>query len=262
MNGANTSSISAPLSATMSLSARVHDRVDDDRPHAGLRVGVSDARSGAVRLLVVVDERDAERVEVDAVELRQHAVADRLGGDAGAVGDVEDRSAHDRVPLLLRHRKCTRTQPSGKRTLVSPCTNPENWPLRADVLQSCALPRISNQAGSCRAALLAASADDSQLSGDSLERSGALARSAAHVRSRQGRRQERLARRDDRQSRQARRLGAGRLRDHGGRVPAVHRAERPGRAHPRAPRDARRRRRRCADRRPARRFAAGSSRRR
>src|SRR6476646_10774380 len=51
------------------------------------------------------------------------------------------------------------------------------------------------------------------------ERSGALARRVAHVRSRQGRRQERLARRDDRQPRPARRLGAGWLRDDGGCVP-------------------------------------------
>src|SRR5579885_1799616 len=65
----------------------------------------------------------------------------------------------------------------------------------------------------------------------SLERPGALARSTAHVRSGSGRRQERLARRDDRPSGEARRQRAGRFRHHRRGLSPVHRPERTGRTH-------------------------------
>jgi len=45
----------------------IDDRIDQDRPHAFGRVGVADTRRGRMRLFLVVDERDAEGIEFDAL---------------------------------------------------------------------------------------------------------------------------------------------------------------------------------------------------
>jgi hypothetical protein len=62
---------------------------EDDRPAAVVLGGVVDLANDLVRLVGRVDERAAQVARLDR-ELRQDRVAERLGGDAGAVGDEED----------------------------------------------------------------------------------------------------------------------------------------------------------------------------
>ena len=52
-----------------------------------------DARQAFLGLLGRVDEGQGDLVELDALELREQAVAEHLRRDAGAVGDEEDGSA-------------------------------------------------------------------------------------------------------------------------------------------------------------------------
>src|SRR5690606_21885646 len=51
-----------------------------------------DPRSGLARALRAVDEGNAVGTEAGVGKLGQQAVADRLGSDAGAVGNIEDRA--------------------------------------------------------------------------------------------------------------------------------------------------------------------------
>ncbi len=68
--------------------------VDHDRPLPGLRVVGLDPQRSSFRLVRIVGERQPMLVEPHVLELRQDAVADRLRGDAGGVGDEENRSLH------------------------------------------------------------------------------------------------------------------------------------------------------------------------
>ena len=76
---------------------RAHRLVDDRAEHdrraiLGRRVVVDLADHG-VDLLARIDERNRVPLELELLELRQQAVAEHLGGDAGAVGDEEDGAA-------------------------------------------------------------------------------------------------------------------------------------------------------------------------
>ena len=67
----------------------VDQRREQDRPHTvDLALGV-DAGHRVVRLVGAVEEGNADLLEFDLLELGQQAVAERLGGQAGAVGNEE-----------------------------------------------------------------------------------------------------------------------------------------------------------------------------
>ena len=59
-------------------------------PLAVARAGVVDAGRGFARLVCAVNERQSLRPVAQVFELRQHAVAERFGRDAGAVRYEED----------------------------------------------------------------------------------------------------------------------------------------------------------------------------
>ena len=69
---------------------RVDQRREHDRPLAVARAGFVDARRGFARLVGAVDEGQPLRPVAQVLELRQHAVAQCLGGDSGAVRDKEN----------------------------------------------------------------------------------------------------------------------------------------------------------------------------
>jgi len=68
----------------------VHQRREHDRPRAPGHGCAGDARDRFPRSLLAVDERDDRGSEADAVELGQQAVAQCLGGEAGAIRDEKD----------------------------------------------------------------------------------------------------------------------------------------------------------------------------
>src|SRR5690606_38938797 len=67
----------------------VHAGIDHDRADPVGLGGGPDLGGGGAGLGDGVDEGDPVGDEAEAGELGQQAVADGLGGDAGAVGDVE-----------------------------------------------------------------------------------------------------------------------------------------------------------------------------
>ena len=80
---------------------RAGERADDDR---ALAVGGPlpvDSVHDLARLLHGVDERQRHLVEAHAVKLGEQAVAEHLGGDAGAVG-------YEECGAWLCHRGCLR----------------------------------------------------------------------------------------------------------------------------------------------------------
>jgi len=68
----------------------VHQRAEEDRPHAVLHRGAIDHVDGAPRLVFVLDERHADLAEFHAIELGQQASAQCFGRDARAVREIED----------------------------------------------------------------------------------------------------------------------------------------------------------------------------
>ena len=70
----------------------VDQRAEDDRPRAGAGFRRGDPVHAVACLFDRIDERLDDLLEVDALELREQAVTERLGRDAGAVGHEEDRA--------------------------------------------------------------------------------------------------------------------------------------------------------------------------
>jgi len=71
--------------------------VHEGGEHDGLAVAPRalrlDARPAVLGLVQRIDERQGDLLELQALELRKQAVAEHLGGDAGAVGDEEHSAA-------------------------------------------------------------------------------------------------------------------------------------------------------------------------
>ena len=72
----------------------IDDGVEDDRPEAVGFGGFVDLLYHGPRFIHVVDVRPREFAEGNVFELRQKALAQGFGGDAGAIGDKESRSFH------------------------------------------------------------------------------------------------------------------------------------------------------------------------
>lgn len=72
----------------------IDDGVENDRAHTVFFGGQIDLLYHGPRFIHVIDIRPGEFGEGDAFELREQALTQGFGGNAGAVGDKESRSFH------------------------------------------------------------------------------------------------------------------------------------------------------------------------
>ena len=176
--------------------------------------GVVDLAHDLVRLVGRVDERPAQVARLDR-ELREDRVAEGFGRDAGAVGDEEDRCGRDRCGSADDRQRLHRASVAARRisavstldariSALSPATR---RCLRASPLaRHCGRAAAAATGSRCSRSLrsgwesagFSRPSEPSHVIHSSGDRPGRPVRHPENDRRRGGRRQERLARRNDR----------------------------------------------------------------